>query len=129
MSNDATTATSGKESRHKPAPNLDQMTVQELTALIEAAETKRREKQGEAKATLLAKWQAEAAEAGLTFEAVLPASSASAEPNRKPRKDAGTLLPAKYKGPNGGEWSGRGRLPKWLLTMEAEGRNREEFRV
>ncbi|WP_407927987.1 H-NS family nucleoid-associated regulatory protein [Belnapia arida] len=35
----------------------------------------------------------------------------------------------RFRGPNGEEWSGRGCLPKWLHAMQAEGRNREEFRV
>jgi DNA-binding protein H-NS len=45
----------------------------------------------------------------------------------KGRKDAGNKLPVKYKSPEGEEWSGRGRLPKWLETAEAEGRTRDEF--
>ena len=36
--------------------------------------------------------------------------------------------PIKYRGPNGEEWSGRGRLPGWLASLEAEGGNRESFR-
>jgi DNA-binding protein H-NS len=47
----------------------------------------------------------------------------------KQRSDAGRPLRVKYRGPNSETWSGRGRLPKWLQTLEAEGRDREEFRT
>lgn len=112
-------------------PDLDDFTVQQLTALIEAAEAKRREKQAEAKAEMLARWQQEAEEAGLSMDAVLRGSAPPAEPRpgRKPRKDQGMPLPPKYRGPNGEEWTGRGRMPKWLQALEAEGKIREDFRV
>ena len=48
---------------------------------------------------------------------------------RKPRDDIGVKRAAKYRGPNGEEWSGRGRTPKWLAVLEAEGRGREEFLI
>ncbi len=48
---------------------------------------------------------------------------------RKPRGDTGVKRAAKYRGPNGEEWSGRGRVPKWMAVLEAEGRNREEFLI
>ena len=35
----------------------------------------------------------------------------------------------KFRGPNGEEWSGRGRAAKWLVVLEATGRKREEFAV
>ena len=48
---------------------------------------------------------------------------------RKPRSDTGAKRAAKYRGPNGEEWSGRGRTPNWLAALEAEGRGREEFLI
>jgi DNA-binding protein H-NS len=39
------------------------------------------------------------------------------------------VLPVKYRGPQGEEWTGRGHSPKWLQALEAQGRNREEFEV
>ena len=48
---------------------------------------------------------------------------------RKPRDDTGAKRAAKYRGPNGEEWSGRGRTPNWLAALEAEGRGREEFLI
>lgn len=37
---------------------------------------------------------------------------------------------AKYRNPaNGDTWSGRGRVPRWLVALEGIGRKREEFLV
>ena len=36
---------------------------------------------------------------------------------------------AKYRGPNGEEWSGRGLTPRWLSTMIADGHTKEEFAI
>ncbi|HLT26838.1 MAG TPA: H-NS histone family protein [Zeimonas sp.] len=44
----------------------------------------------------------------------------------RPRKP----VPPKYRNAKTGEtWSGRGRTPRWLAALEAEGRSREEFRI
>jgi DNA-binding protein H-NS len=112
----------------KLAVNLDRMTVQELTVLLAAAEAKRREKQESARAELLEKWRAEAEEAGMTLEAVIPRLAPSPHrTGRKGRKDAGGTLAPKYRGPDGAEWTGRGRPPRWLAALEATGRKRDEF--
>lgn len=111
------------------AVDLDAMTLHELAELAAAVDAKRREKLDQAKADMLAKWKAEAAEAGLTLDAVIPVALSSAGQDRKARKDSGEPLPVKFRGPNGETWSGRGRLPNWLAAIEAEGRKREEFRV
>jgi DNA-binding protein H-NS len=61
-----------------------------------------------------------------------PAEQAAAKNGRrarKPRDDTGAKRAAKYRGPNGEEWSGRGRTPNWLAALEAEGRGREEFLI
>ncbi|MBP0444346.1 H-NS histone family protein [Roseomonas sp. SSH11] len=110
--------------------DLDSMTAQDLTALIAAAEAKRAEKQDEARNALIEEFREKAAQLGLPLEALLTNQSASPGPAaRRTRRDAGGSVPARYRGPNGETWSGRGRMPKWLSAMEAEGRKREEFRL
>ena len=37
--------------------------------------------------------------------------------------------PMKYRGPGGETWAGRGRPPRWLSALEAEGNKREDFAV
>ena len=44
-------------------------------------------------------------------------------------KKAKSAVAAKYRGPNGETWSGRGRAPMWLAAFEAEGRQRSEFLI
>ena len=46
----------------------------------------------------------------------------------KQRKTRGPVQ-AKYRGPNGEEWSGRGITPSWLSALIAQGRTKEEFAV
>ena len=36
---------------------------------------------------------------------------------------------AKFKGPNGETWSGRGKMPRWLAALVAQGQLKEDFAV
>jgi len=109
--------------------DLDGMSVQDLTALISAAEAKREEKLENAKSDFVAEMAKKAAELGLNIEDLFGGRAAKPEAARKPRKDAGTHRPAKFRSPDGEYWSGRGRRPTWLATAEAEGKSRDEFRI
>ena len=122
---DDTAATPGKG--RTSSLNLDRLTVAELTAVIEEAEALRREKQEEAKAALLAKWQAEAAENNLSLDTILAGQQPAQGQGqgRKVRRGTGDKVAAKFRDPETGKtWSGRGREPTWI-----KGKNREEFKV
>ncbi|MCA3237638.1 MAG: H-NS family nucleoid-associated regulatory protein [bacterium] len=41
----------------------------------------------------------------------------------------GSKLAAKYRGPKGETWSGRGSMPRWLAELVAAGKSRESFAV
>jgi DNA-binding protein H-NS len=45
------------------------------------------------------------------------------------KKKSVTSVAAKYKGPNGETWSGRGLTPRWLATLIAQGQNKETFAI
>ncbi len=99
-------------------------TYQELLAQREALDKQIEEtRQAESKAAiaqvrqLIADWQLSAEDCGFKT-AVAPAS-----------KKAKSVVAAKYRGPNGETWSGRGRAPKWLEALEAQGRKRAEFLI
>jgi DNA-binding protein H-NS len=52
----------------------------------------------------------------------------------KPAKTAKVRKPsaavaAKYKGPNGETWSGRGLTPKWLASLVAAGGTKEQYLI
>jgi DNA-binding protein H-NS len=53
------------------------------------------------------------------------------EDEKKARKAAGVIVPAKYRNPNDSTktWTGRGMTPKWLQALIAEGRNKDEFLI
>ncbi len=36
---------------------------------------------------------------------------------------------AKFRGPNGETWSGRGLMPRWLSALVAQGKTREDFAI
>ena len=59
-----------------------------------------------------------------------PASKtkANAKPATK-RKTVGAIVAAKFKGPNGETWSGRGLTPRWLVTLIAQGQSKESFAI
>ena len=44
-------------------------------------------------------------------------------------KRSGVAVAAKYKGPNGETWSGRGLTPRWLASLLEQGRTKEEFAI
>jgi DNA-binding protein H-NS len=47
----------------------------------------------------------------------------------KAAKKAGAQVAAKYRGPNGETWSGRGLTPKWLVSLVAQGQSKEAFLI
>lgn len=129
-----------REIKHKYTFDLDNMSVEELTALRDAAEEKRRKALDEAKQEAVREFKEKLEALGFSLEDALPRgrtpspartglTGPTGADRRKKRRDAGAPLPVKFRGPNGEEWSGRGREPRWLGALEATGRKREEFRV
>lgn len=108
-------------SESKPLFDLDRLTVPELAALVEAAQSKRQEKIEGAKTALLAEFKDKAAELGLSLTALM--SSPKPDPERKPRRSKGEKVAPKYRNPETGDtWTGRGREPGWI-----KGKSRDDF--
>lgn len=107
--------------------DLDRLSVQELTALIANAEAKRQEKLQGARDAFIQEMRSKAADLGISLEALFAKQPAT--PAKGRTGSSGSSLPAKYRGPQGEEWSGRGRTPRWLVEIEASGRSRREFEV
>ena len=105
---------------------IDRLNVEDLTAVMNAAEERRRDKQEEIRERLIQEFRERADRAGIPLEVLFPSYGRGA---RRQRRDAGQPLPVKYRGPQGETWSGRGHPPRWITDLEATGRNREEFRV
>lgn len=47
----------------------------------------------------------------------------------KDKNAAATTVPAKFRGPEGQTWSGRGLTPRWLKSLVEMGRQKEEFSI
>lgn len=45
------------------------------------------------------------------------------------KKKSASVVAAKYRGPNGETWSGRGLTPRWLATLVAQGGTKEDFAI
>ena len=99
---------------------LDNLPAQALMKVKEIAETKRLEKLDEAETAVVDEMRQKLAELGSSYDVVIR--------KRKKRENTATL-PAKYRGPNGEAWSGRGFAPQWLRTLEEAGHDREEYRI
>lgn len=59
------------------------------------------------------------------FKIAAPAKSTGS----KAKKKGATVVVAKYRGPNGEAWSGRGLTPRWLAALIAQGQAKEEFAI
>ena len=112
----------------KPSIDLNTMSAEELIQLIKEAETALSSKKEGAKANLIAEMKEKATALGLDLGDLLDKPSPRTNV-RRPRNDAGQKIAAKFRGPNGEEWTGRGRKPTWLTTLEAEGKTKEEYAV
>ena len=80
---------------------------------------------------------------GITFKDLQPGKSgktrgrkakpgtASVKPSmaKAKSKKAGTVVAAKYRGPTGETWTGRGLMPRWLSALVAQGQTRDEFAI
>jgi DNA-binding protein H-NS len=47
----------------------------------------------------------------------------------KTKKTSAAKVAAKYRGPSGETWSGRGLTPRWLTALVAQGKAKEDFAV
>lgn len=62
-------------------------------------------------------------------------AKATAKKARKPAREkaqatkSGSTVAAKFRGPNGETWSGRGLTPRWLAALLAQGKKKEEFAI
>lgn len=48
---------------------------------------------------------------------------------RKATVKSSNPAPAKFRGPNGETWSGRGLMPRWLAALVAQGQSKDTFAI
>ena len=56
-------------------------------------------------------------------------ASNSKRVSSKAKKPPSKPVPAKYRGPNGESWSGRGLSPRWLAALLVDGKQKEDFAI
>lgn len=76
---------------------------------------------------------------GITVKDLIPAKRRGTKGRAKPAapgkrevsiaKKASTPVPAKFRGPEGQTWSGRGLMPRWLSALVAKGQAKEDFAI
>ena len=82
-----------------------------------------------ARAAAIAKSKAAIAQFGIEPRDLFDDVQIVAKKKQPGERRAYTAPTAKYRGPNGEEWSGRGLTPRWLSTLIADGHTKEEFAV
>ena len=110
---------------------LETLTVPELNQVLKRAQALKDGKLDSAKQDFMARMKAEGEQLGLNLGSLF-GGAAPAKRGRKPTGEPKSERPpvlAKYRSPTGDEWSGRGRMPKWLQAAEAEGRSRDDFLI
>lgn len=58
-----------------------------------------------------------------------PAAKGKVKATPAKKKAVNKPVAAKYRGPNGEAWSGRGLTPRWLAALAAQGQSKETFAV
>ena len=112
--------------------SLETLSVSDLRRVIDAAETLVNDKIDGERRSFIEETQRRAASLGVDMRTLLGSPTAGAKRGRgKARNPAATRAKpaAKYRGPNGEEWSGRGRPPRWLVAAEADGKQRGSFAI
>jgi DNA-binding protein H-NS len=107
----------------KSIPNIDNLSRPDLKELIDRAERLIAAKKDEAKAETLSKLKALASAEGFSFDELVGRGTGG----RRQRSDKGVKLTAKFVGPNGETYTGRGPTPGWLKALEAKGHKRDRY--
>ena len=98
----------------------DELTAQQLLHVRELVNQKRLGKIEAAKAQVLEEMREKFKQLDLDFDEIFEL--------RRGRRGK-SVLPPKYRGPEGKEWSGRGNPPFWVREHEDAGGDREDYRI
>jgi len=117
-------------------PNMNELV--KLRQQIAEMEKQAAELQKKNRPAVLAELREQMAAYGITAEELgrpaaktRAAKAPPAKPAASPTKGKKPLVssPAKYRGPEGQTWTGKGTAPKWLNDLVASGKTREDFLI
>ena len=102
--------------------DLNNLSVNELQAMIDNAESALKEKQASQRKEVYAQIKKLAASVGATVEIY--------ESDKKQTRKV-VKVPPKYRNPDNAEmtWTGRGVMPIWMRTLTESGRDKSEFLI
>jgi DNA-binding protein H-NS len=114
---------------------LEGLTTADLRKVIQHAQALVDQKTEGERRSLIAEMTTRAKDLGMSVADILGkavptamrSSRLGAKKKAAPAKKGSA--PVKYRGPGGETWAGRGRPPRWLSALEAEGKKREDFAV
>jgi DNA-binding protein H-NS len=112
--------------------SLEDLSIAALRKVVECATALITQKTEGEKRSFIEEMRARAKSLGVSitdlFGKSAPKPVKKAPPKKRAAKSAST--PIKFKGPNPDDtWTGRGRRPRWLVALEAEGKDRKDYAV
>ena len=117
---------------NKLLKSLENLSVADLRKVIESATTMIEQKTEGVKRSFIEEVTARAVSLGLSVTDLFGRSTPVAAKKAAPARSAGGTRASpgvRYRGPNGEEWSGRGRPARWLTELEAQGKKRADYAV
>ncbi len=114
-------------SSKQEAPGLDfsTCTFSELVEIKKSIEGEMQSRQAKEIEELRATVEEAAQTLGVSVQEILGLPNGGKRVTRHPRGKQ----PARYRGPHGEEWSGRGPAPRWMKPFLAKGKTKEDFLI
>jgi DNA-binding protein H-NS len=114
--------------------SLEELTAVDLKKVIEHAQAMLEQKTEGDRRSFIAEVTSRAKDMGMSvadlFGKAIPDSLRSKTQGKgKAAVKTWAAAPVKFKSPSGETWAGRGRPPRWLTALEAEGKTRSDFAV
>jgi DNA-binding protein H-NS len=121
--------------QHKPAHEAPPPLKLSIYSFDELLEIKRnvdievKSRQAKEAEQLRAKVTEAAQALGISVEELLRLPAASRQRRTRQTRHARGKQPARYRGPGGEEWSGRGPAPRWMKPYLAKGKTKADFLI
>jgi DNA-binding protein H-NS len=112
--------------------SLEKMSVAALRKVVESATALIDQKTEGEKRSFIEEVSVRAKNLGVSITDLFGKSAPKPVKKVPPKKRGGVRAspPIKFKGPNPDDtWTGRGRRPRWLVALEAEGKDRKDYAV
>jgi DNA-binding protein H-NS len=119
------------QSKHEETAALQLATYsfEELLEIKKTVESEVQSRQAKEVEILRARVTETAQTLGVSIEELFGLPPRSRKNGTRVTKHPRGKQPAKYRGPNGEEWSGRGPSPRWMKPLLAKGKTKQDFLI